>query len=61
MPFTIYTGSTVSDLSRNVGLGVFEQNDFLREELLVINAQAIFCLLLFLVGINVHTKKSTAH
>ena len=36
----------------------FERHDSPREELLVINAQEIFCWLLFFVGINFHTKKN---
>ena len=36
----------------NVGFGVFERYDFLREELLVLNAWATFCLFLFSVRIE---------
>ena len=42
----------VSDLSRNVGLAGFEKYNFLREELLALNARAIFCWFLFFVGIE---------
>ena len=43
-----------------MGIRGFEQYNLLREELLVLNAQAIFWLLFF-VGINFYTKKSTEH
>ena len=35
--------------------------DSLGEDLFLLNARAIFCLLLFFVGITFHTKKLTAH
>ena len=55
--FLFYTYSIVSYMSRNVGLRGFEQYDSMREELLVLNIQAIYCLLLFFVGINFQKRK----
>ena len=55
--FLFYTDGVFYDMSRNVGLGGFERYDLLRWELLVLDVWAIFCLLLFFVGITFHTKK----
>ena len=47
----------VYDLSMRSGLGGVEKYDLLREELLVINAQAIFVGFYFWGGITSFTKK----
>ena len=43
------------------GLGGFTQYDCLRKELLVLKAREVLFWLLFIIGINFHTKKLTAH
>ena len=47
--FDFNTYVIVSDMSRKMRLGGFERNCFLREELLVLNAQAIFISFCFLL------------
>ena len=46
---------------KGCGSGGFTRYDLLREELLVLNSRVTFCLLLFFVGINFHTKTNQYH